>query len=133
MTDDDVASILRLNQESVWAVSPLDAEGLATHRAEAAFALVCEIEGQVAAFAIAYAPGTSYGSVNYAWHSEQFDDFLYLDRIVVDPQFRRRGVAKSDLRRHGGERPATRPDGVRGQLETAEPRLALLPRVAWLP
>jgi uncharacterized protein len=95
MTDDDVPSVLRLNEDSVWALSPLDADGLAAQRAEAAFTLVCEIEGQVAAFAIAYTPGTSYGSVNYAWHSARFDDFVYLDRIAVDPAFRRRGIAKA--------------------------------------
>jgi predicted GNAT superfamily acetyltransferase len=94
MTDEDVPSVLRLNQDVVWALSPLDAEGLVRHRVEAAFTVVCELEGTIAAFAIAYAPGTSYGSVNYAWHSARFDDFVYLDRIAVDPAFRRRGIAK---------------------------------------
>lgn len=93
MTDDDIESVLRLNADSVWALSPLDDEGLRDQRASAAFALVCEIEGEVAAFALAYAPGTSYGSINYAWHSSRFDDFVYLDRIAVDPAFRRRGIA----------------------------------------
>jgi uncharacterized protein len=95
MTDDDIESVLKLNEDSVWALSPLDADGLAAQRAEAAFTLVCEIEGTVAAFAIAYTPGTSYGSVNYAWHSRHFEDFVYLDRIAVDPGFRRRGIAKA--------------------------------------
>jgi predicted GNAT superfamily acetyltransferase len=92
MTDDDAASVLRLNADSVWALSPLDAEGLLEHRARASFALVCELGGEVSAFAIAYPPGSSYGSVNYAWHSARFDDFVYLDRIAVDPGFRRRGI-----------------------------------------
>ncbi len=93
MTDEDAEAVLRLNAESVWALSPLDAESLAAHRAEAAVILVCEVEGEVAAFAVAYAPGASYGSVNYAWHSGRFDDFVYLDRIAVDRAFRRRGIA----------------------------------------
>jgi uncharacterized protein len=95
MTDDDAAAVLRLNADVVWALSPLDATSLAEHRALAAFALVCDVEGEVAAFAIAYTPGTSYRSVNYAWHSAHFDDFVYLDRIAVDPAFRRRGIAKA--------------------------------------
>lgn len=93
MTDADVESVLRLNEESVWALSPLDADGLCNHRAAAGWALVCEDDGQVAAFAIAYAPGASYASVNYAWYTARFDDFVYLDRIAVDPRFRRRGIA----------------------------------------
>jgi uncharacterized protein len=93
MTDADVDDVLRLNADSVWALSPLDGPGLQDHRAAAAYTLVCVVEDQVAAFAISYLPGSSYPSVNYRWHDERFDDFLYLDRIAVDPAFRRRGIA----------------------------------------
>jgi predicted GNAT superfamily acetyltransferase len=93
MTDADETHVLRLNEQAVWALSPLDADGLRRHRAEARWTLVCEENGEVTAFAIAYAPGAPYASVNYAWHSERFDDFVYLDRIAVDPAFRRRGIA----------------------------------------
>ena len=47
------------------------------------------------AFAIAYAPGTAYDSINYAWHADRFDDFLYLDRIAIGSGFRRRGIASA--------------------------------------
>ncbi len=93
MTDADVEDVLRLNLDSVNALSPLDADGLRRHRQSASWALVCREAGQVAAFTIAYAPGASYDSVNYAWHAARFDDFVYLDRIAVDPRFRRRGIA----------------------------------------
>ena len=93
--DDDTAAVLALNEEFVWALSPLDEAGLAAHRAEAAYTLVAELDQQVAGFAIAYEPGTSYGSINYAWHAERFDDFLYLDRVAVSTAFRRRGVASA--------------------------------------
>ncbi len=91
----DVGAVLALNEESVWALSPLDATGLATHRAQAAYVLVVELDAVVAGFAIAYAPGTSYDSINYVWHSRRFDDFLYLDRIAVSSAFRRRGIASA--------------------------------------
>jgi len=93
MTDADAGSVLRLNADSVWALSPLDAVGLQQQRTDAALTLVCELEGQVAAFAIAYTPGAPYASVNYAWHAARFENFVYLDRIAVDPAFRRRGIA----------------------------------------
>lgn len=93
MTDADVDDVLRLNEGSVAVLSPLDADGLSRCRAQARWALVCEVEGQVAAFTIAYAPGATYESINYAWHAARFDDFVYLDRIAVDPAFRRRGIA----------------------------------------
>jgi predicted GNAT superfamily acetyltransferase len=93
LADDDVDEVLELNELSVEALSPLDLAGLATHREMVAEALVCEIDGRVAAFALAYRPGAGYDSANYRWHSERFDDFLYLDRIVVGADFRRRGIA----------------------------------------
>jgi uncharacterized protein len=95
MTDADTATVLRLNEHAVWALSPLDEPGLTLARSRAHLALVCEYDGQVAAFTIVYAPGSAYESVNYAWHAQRWDDFLYLDRIAVDPEFRRRGIANA--------------------------------------
>lgn len=93
LEDADVEAVLELNERSVEALSPLDAPGLTTHRGTAAEALVCVVDGTVAAFALAYAPKAAYESVHYRWHSERYEDFLYLDRIVVGADFRRRGIA----------------------------------------
>lgn len=95
INDGDAEAVLKLNEHSVWALSPLDEDGLALARSRAALALVCELDGQVVAFTIVYGPRSSYESRNYAWHAERFDDFLYLDRIAVDPEFRRRGIANA--------------------------------------
>jgi uncharacterized protein len=93
--DADLPAVLAINDESVWATSPMATEGLQLAREQAAYALVAELDGAVAGFAIAYAPGSSYRSINYRWHAGRFDDFLYLDRIVVSSAFRRRGIASS--------------------------------------
>lgn len=93
LTPADSAAVLALNAESVWALSPLDEAALVEHLAITEHALACEIDGVVAGFALAYAPGSTYASINYAWHAARFDDFLYLDRIAVGVGFRRRGVA----------------------------------------
>lgn len=95
VADDDVPTVLALNEATVWATGPMDEAALARARRQAAHALVAELDGQVAAFAIAYPPGAGYGSVNYAWHAQRFDDFLYLDRVVVSADFRRRGIASA--------------------------------------
>jgi predicted GNAT superfamily acetyltransferase len=93
LEDADVEAVLEINRLSIEALSPLDAESLVAHRKMAAETVVCDIDGEVAAFAIAYGPNTAYESVHYRWHSERFEDFLYLDRIVVAESFRRRGIA----------------------------------------
>ena len=89
----DIEVVLELNAGSVNATSPLDEATLTSYLSMSDSALVCVVEDVVAAFAIAYAPGTAYPSVNYRWHDSRFDDFLYLDRIVVGSRYRRRGIA----------------------------------------
>lgn len=91
--DDDAPAVLALNLECVAALSPMDADALAAHRRHAARFLVADVDGAVGGFAVAYAPGASYGSINYAWHADRFTDFLYLDRVAVGSAYRRRGLA----------------------------------------
>ena len=38
--------------------------------------------------------GTNYGSENYVWFSKQYDKFLYIDRIVIDENYRRLGLGR---------------------------------------
>lgn len=91
--DNDAAAVLALNEECVHALSPMDEDAFGRHRAQAARFLAADLDGAVAAFAVAYPPGAAYGSVNYGWHSKRFTDFLYLDRIAVGSAYRRRGIA----------------------------------------
>lgn len=105
--DADVPAVLAINEASVWATSPMDEDTLERARHEAAHILVAVVDGEVAGFAIAYAPGAAYGSINYRWHADRFADFLYLDRIVVSTAFRRRGIATAlydEMEHHAKER-----------------------------
>jgi hypothetical protein len=80
---EDFAAILALNAESVHFLSPLTAERLdALHRA-AAYHKIIEIDGEVAAFLLAFREGAPYDSPNYLWFAERYPEFLYIDRIVV--------------------------------------------------
>ena len=53
-------------------------------------------DGQTAGFVLVFGPGTDYDSANYRWFSERYGtQFHYLDRIVIDDRFRRRGLASA--------------------------------------
>ena len=55
-----------------------------------------------AGFCWCLGPGQPYDSLNYRWFSARYDDFSYLDRIAVHPDFRRHGVGRGlygELRR----------------------------------
>jgi predicted GNAT superfamily acetyltransferase len=88
----DWPAVLALNEASVRELSPLDEVRLQYILELAHAALVVEREGELAAFAIAIAPGTPYDSANYRWFAEHYERFLYLDRIAVGAAHRRHGL-----------------------------------------
>ncbi len=90
----DFDALLALNEESVHFLSPLDRPRLAHLHAQSALHLVVDIEGEVAAFVLAFREGADYDSVNYHWFAENYPTFLYVDRIVVSPQHQRRGLGR---------------------------------------
>jgi len=52
---------------------------------------VIEIEAEVVGFMILLGPGASYPSPNYAWFSDNYDSFIYVDRIALGEGARGRG------------------------------------------
>jgi predicted GNAT superfamily acetyltransferase len=92
VTPADRPDLLRLNEDSVFELSPLDDARLQYILALAHRNLLIERDGEVLAFAIAIAPGADYDSRNYARLSALFDRFLYLDRIAVSESVRRQGL-----------------------------------------
>jgi predicted GNAT superfamily acetyltransferase len=84
--------ILALNAASVQVLSPLSAQRLAQLHAQAAYHKVVLEEARVVAFLLGFGPGTSYDSINYRWFDARYDDFLYVDRIVVAASHRENGL-----------------------------------------
>jgi predicted GNAT superfamily acetyltransferase len=86
------ADILALNAASVQVLSPLSEAKLAQLHAHAAYHKVVVEDGRVIAFLLGFAPGVAYDSINYRWFEARYDDFLYVDRIVVGDGQRGRGL-----------------------------------------
>jgi hypothetical protein len=87
----DAEQVLALNQSNLDAVGPLDEERLPWLVDLADQVLVADDDGTVAGFVVLVCPGSAYDSPNYRWHSERRTS-LYLDRVVVAPTHRRRGL-----------------------------------------
>jgi predicted GNAT superfamily acetyltransferase len=90
--DTDIPSVLALNERNVEALAPMDEPRLHELRGLAERFDVLEHEGTFAGFVITLPAGTSYDSENYRWFSERYEDFSYLDRIVLHEDTRRRGL-----------------------------------------
>ena len=90
----DFPALLALNEASVPHVNSIDTAQLARFLAQAkVFVRVVEA-GQLAGFAICLGTGVAYASPNYQWFERNTTKFLYVVRIMVHPDFRRRGVAR---------------------------------------
>ena len=92
---DDLDAVLALNNASVPHVNELDGPRLAAITAEAAHCAVDVREGAIAGMVVAFGPGAAYDSANYRWFCDAYDDFLYVDRIVVDDGRRGAGLGRA--------------------------------------
>ena len=95
--------LLRLNNDRETETSYLTAE--AWHRlVEHAFHAV--MVDDASGFLIALDQGAPYANPNHGWFRARYDRFVYVDRVVVAPAARRRGLARQlyeDLFRHARE------------------------------
>ena len=91
-TEADFAAIVRLNLESEHFLSRMDLARLRVLREQAAYLRVVEVQGEVAAFLLAFAPRSAYDSENYRWFDARYSRFVYVDRVVVAPAQRGRGL-----------------------------------------
>ena len=55
---------------------------------------VYKYEDVIKAFVLCMREGQTYNSPNYEYISSHFNKFLYVDRIAVQKQFRRKGIAE---------------------------------------
>jgi predicted GNAT superfamily acetyltransferase len=99
MTSADEPAVLALNAAAVEQTDPLGPDRLDWLRLIAAHAAVVEIEDEVAAFVLTFAPGSAHDSLDFQWFNATYADrFLHLDRIVVAERHRRHGIATSVYR-----------------------------------
>ena len=89
---DDFAAIESLNHSVVDLTSPMDGERLQQLHAMSSYHRVIAQDSQVVAFLLVLGPDCDYDSMNYQWFDQRYDEFSYIDRIVVRDGFRAQGL-----------------------------------------
>jgi predicted GNAT superfamily acetyltransferase len=91
----DFAAVLTLNTAAIPHVNLIGEQELTWFIEHSVCALATKIDERLAGFMIGLRPGTDYKSANYLWFCEHYDDFAYVDRIVVADWAQRRGIAEA--------------------------------------
>src|ERR1700728_4335087 len=88
----DEAAILALNRAHVAETSTLEAAELRSLLAQAFHVGTCDRGRE--AFLIALDQNASYLSPNFLWFKSRHERFVYIDRVIVAPAQRGRGLAR---------------------------------------
>lgn len=89
----DLNAVHAINEAAVPHVNSISLQRFQGFLTEAAYFRIAMLDGRLAAYLVAFAPGAPYESVNYRWFQERYSDFIYIDRIAVHAGARRRGIA----------------------------------------
>ena len=93
LRDADRDPVMALNERHEHLTAPMDAERL-QHLVDVGAVEVFRHDGRFAGFVVTVPSGAAFDSENFAWFTERFDSFTYLDRIVVHEDARRVGLAR---------------------------------------
>ena len=85
----DLEGILALNQTALPHVNALEINDVERFLEKASY---FKVIGDLDGFLIVLKPGLDYDSANYRWFSNAFDDFFYIDRIIIDKRARSQGL-----------------------------------------
>lgn len=92
--DAELEHVLALNNNAGPSILPMDGERARLLHAQARYFRVAEIDGHLAGFLMALTPDADYDSPNFRWFQREFDDFVYIDRIIVASNYRRHGLGR---------------------------------------
>ena len=90
----DLPRIVDLNQDALPAVSGIALDDMIHFLEIVDYFRVIKINSNIIGFLIALAPGKEYQSPNYKWFEKQYSQFMYVDRIVIDPAFQGQGLGR---------------------------------------
>ena len=88
----DLPRVVDLNQDALPAVSSITLDDMIHFLEIVDYFRVIKINSNIIGFLIALTPGKDYQSPNYKWFEKQYSQFMYVDRIVIDPAFRGQGL-----------------------------------------
>lgn len=92
---EELTHLLALNQSNLPHVGSISLSEIQHLYNQASYFRLTELNGQPAGFLIAFDPHADYDSLNFLWFKKRYADFVYIDRIVIATEGRRKGMASA--------------------------------------
>ena len=94
-TAQDLVAVHGANEANLPHVNSLTLEQFSQLANKTAYCKVAILDEKLVGFLMAMAPGADYASDNYQWFSREYDDFIYVDRIITLDNARGYGVGSA--------------------------------------
>jgi len=88
----DSGLIWNINEQGLPGTGKVSKKEIATLLDYSSYAVGIFHKNNLLGFVICLPPKTEYGSLNYGWFNDRYDDFLYVDRIAVSSAHRNQKI-----------------------------------------
>ncbi|MBT5281817.1 MAG: GNAT family N-acetyltransferase [Euryarchaeota archaeon] len=92
LSQNDVPSMWSINEQGLPGTGQVSEQEVSDLLKLSTLSLGTFRDGVLLGFVLCLSPRTAYGSPNYAWFNEKYDDFIYVDRIAVLHDQRDEGI-----------------------------------------
>ena len=95
LTPQDIPRMVQINEQGLPGTGKVTQDEMVDLLSLSELAIGIDIHNDLAGFVLCLLPKTRYGSLNYKWFNERYDEFLYVDRIAVADDARDNGIGST--------------------------------------
>ena len=92
LKNSDIDEIVEINEQGLPGTGKVSQTEMINLLNLSELKLGAYMNDKLVGFALCLLPKTNYGSLNYAWFNERYDEFIYVDRIAVATDSRNQGI-----------------------------------------
>ena len=92
LVETDIPLMLEINEQGLPGTGKVNQQEMQNLLELSELSLGVFADKKLLGFVICLLPKTEYGSLNYAWFNERYDEFIYVDRIAVAIDARNQGI-----------------------------------------
>ncbi|MAR94449.1 MAG: hypothetical protein CMA45_05200 [Euryarchaeota archaeon] len=92
LLQDDASSVWEINEQGLPGTGKVSVEEISHLIEISEISLGVFEQENLVGVVICLSPNVDYGSLNYAWFNEKYQDFIYVDRVAVSTNHRGQGI-----------------------------------------